>query len=306
MTLSRREWLAATALTGIATRLPAAVKPAVIDTHTHFYDPTRPEGIPWPRKGDKVLYRTVLPAEYRKMAAPLGITGTVVVEASPVVEDNQWLLDLAKDEPFLLGVIGRLFPTDSDFAKNLARFAKNPLFRGIRIPHGEVTKALSDNAVLRNLARFPDLDLTLDVNGGPELLTDVGRLAEKLPKLRIVVNHMGNPLIDGKAPAASYVKDLKAAAQPNVWCKLSALVEGSRKPDAAPKELDFYRPTVDAVWNAFGENRLMFGSNWPVSDLYAKFETVHSLASQYVTEKKANGKVFGSNAVEAYQLARSS
>jgi L-fuconolactonase len=304
MTPTRREWLAATAVGVLPTILPAAPKPAVVDTHTHFYDPTRPGGVPWPGKDDKTLFRPVLPAEYRKMAAPLGVTGTVVVEASPLVEDNQWLLDLAKDEPFLLGVVGRLIPTDADFAKNLDRFAKNPLYRGIRIAHAEVRKALADDAVLKNLARLADKDLALDVNGGPELLADVAKLVEKLPRLRIVVNHMANPTIDGKKPADEYVASLKAAAQPNVWCKLSALVEGSRKRGAAPKELDYYRPTADAVWNAFGADRIVFGSNWPVSDHYATFATVHALAKKYLTEKEAADKVFGANAIAAYKLNR--
>ncbi|MBL8865298.1 MAG: amidohydrolase family protein [Planctomycetia bacterium] len=304
MTLTRREWLAATAVAGIVPPVPAAPTPAVIDTHTHFYDPTRPGGVPWPGKDDKVLYRPVLPAEYRKMAAPLGVTGTVVVEASPLVEDNQWLLDLAKDEPFLLGIVGRLIPTDADFAKNLDRFAKNPLFRGIRNAHAEVKKALADDAVLKNLARLAEKDLALDVNGGPELLADVAKLAAKLPKLRIVVNHMANPTIDGKKAAEEYVANLKAAARPNVWCKLSALVEGSRKRGAAPKDLDFYRQTADAVWNAFGADRVVFGSNWPVSDHYASFDTVFSLAKRYLTEKGAADKVFGANAVAAYKLTR--
>lgn len=314
MILSRREWLAtswlasssiatvATVATGLTAVQAAAPSESVIDTHTHFYDPTRPEGVPWPGKDDPVLYRPVLPAEYRKHVRPLGITGTVVVEASPRIEDNQWLLDLARDEPFLLGVVGRLIPTEADFAKHLDRFAKNPRFRGIRITHDEVKKALADTNVLKNLVSFPDRDLALDVNGGPDLLPDVARLADKLPKLRIVLNHMANPTIDGKEPPASYVRNLRLAARENVWCKLSALVEGSRKRKAAPKELAFYRPTIEAVWTAFGAHRLLFGSNWPVSDHYAQLETVVALAKEFVTEKSATTKVFGRNAIDAYRL----
>ena len=73
-----------------------ALPPEVIDSHTHFYDPSRPEGVPWPPPDDKVLRRTVLPAEWERVVAPLGVTGTVAVEASPWVEDTQWLLDLAE------------------------------------------------------------------------------------------------------------------------------------------------------------------------------------------------------------------
>src|SRR5205085_9380769 len=105
----------------------------VIDTHTHFYDPARPQGVPWPAKDDPFLYRTVLPPEYEGLARPLGVTGTVVVEASPWVEDNQWVLDLAARDPFLVGVVGNLGPGEDDFAAHLTRFAKNRLFRGIRL-----------------------------------------------------------------------------------------------------------------------------------------------------------------------------
>src|SRR5689334_25281079 len=71
----------------------------VIDTHTHFYDPNRPQGVPWPPRDDKLLYRTVLPKEYRAQPVPRPVTGTVVVEASPWVEDTQWVLDLAAKAP---------------------------------------------------------------------------------------------------------------------------------------------------------------------------------------------------------------
>ncbi|NCY02726.1 MAG: hypothetical protein EBX36_07380, partial [Planctomycetia bacterium] len=86
---------AASAVTAAAWTAPAAEPPApVIDTHTHFYDPTRPGGVPWPPRDDAILYRTVLPAEWERLAQPAGVTGTVVVEASPLLEDNDWLLDL--------------------------------------------------------------------------------------------------------------------------------------------------------------------------------------------------------------------
>src|SRR5262245_11965295 len=78
----------------------------IVDTHTHFYDPLRPQGVPWPGKNDAALYRTVLPADYRKLGDPTGVTGTVIVESSPWVEDNQWILNLAEHDPFVLGLVG--------------------------------------------------------------------------------------------------------------------------------------------------------------------------------------------------------
>src|SRR5205809_6764170 len=104
----------------------------IIDTHTHFYDPTRPQGVPWPPPDDTVLYRRVMPENYKALAVPEGVTGTVVVEASQWVEDNEWILDLAAREPFIVGFVGNLQPGSPDFGANLERLAANPLFRGIR------------------------------------------------------------------------------------------------------------------------------------------------------------------------------
>lgn len=308
-TPTRRDILKATAGLAFATTATAAAPHAsIIDTHTHFYDPTRPEGVPWPGKDDAVLYRKVLPAEYKALAKPLGITGAVVVEASPRVEDNQWLLDLAGDEPFVLGVVGRLIPSDADFGKHLARFAKNPLFRGIRISSAELQHALKDAAERDRLKALGEAGLTLDVNGGPELLPVVAELSSALPKLSIVTNHMANVVIDGGPPPPDWVKGLKAAAAgKHVWCKLSALVEGTQKrQQKAPTNVAFYQPVVDAVWDAFGADRLMFGSNWPVSEHFATLPTVYRLAAEYVKAKGegAVAKVFGENAKAAYRLKR--
>ena len=79
----------------------------VIDCHTHFYDPERPQGIPWPEKGSS-LYRTVLPEHLRALPHAIPVTGTIIVEASSWLEDNQWLLDIAADDPFVVGIVGHL------------------------------------------------------------------------------------------------------------------------------------------------------------------------------------------------------
>ena len=104
----------------------------IIDTHTHFYDPARPEGIPWPGADEELLYRTVLPGHHRALAAPEGVTGTVVVEASAWLEDNQWILDLAADEPWIVGLVGHVDPNRPEFKTAIDRFAANELFCGIR------------------------------------------------------------------------------------------------------------------------------------------------------------------------------
>src|SRR5262245_36008377 len=111
--------LAASQLAISANAADATPSSQIIDTHTHFYDPERPEGIPWPGKDDKALYRRMLPDDYFKLSAPLGVTGTVVVEASPRLEDNQWLLDLAEKDPRVKGIVGNLTPGGEGYAEHV-------------------------------------------------------------------------------------------------------------------------------------------------------------------------------------------
>jgi L-fuconolactonase len=278
----------------------------IIDCHTHFYDPTRPEGVPWPSPGSS-LYRTVLPKHLRELKQYRKITGTVIVEASPLVEDNAWLLDLAKDDPFIVGIVGNLMPGKDEFAGHLDRFAKNPLFRGIRVSSKTVTDLLNFSS-LDDLKKMIDHDLSLDVNGGPDTPGIVATLAEKLPTLRIVQNHIGNVRITADPPPADWKAGIEAAAKhANVFCKISALVEGaSRDGQKAPAEMSFYKPYIDVVWNAFGDDRVIYGSNWPVSENAADYETLQRIVMEYAAErgKDATAKFCSENAALAYKWVR--
>lgn len=307
MSTTRRQFLAATAALATAPALaaPKAAPLAIIDTHTHFYDPARPTGVPWPGKGDKVLYRTTLPADYRAQPVPQPVTGTVVVEASPLVEDNQWILDLAAKDKFIVGFVGNLKPGEEAFAGHLKRFAANPLYRGIRVNEGALRTGLGNAAFIADLKRLADADRELDVNGGPTLLPEVARLAKELPALRIVINHLSNTRIDGKNVSETWRRDLEAAAKfPKVFLKVSALVEGTGKNDgSAPRDVEFYRPWLDIAWSAFGPDRLIYGSNWPVSARFAPLATVQGIVHDYFSAKgrPALEKFFAGNARTAYR-----
>src|SRR5262249_47502406 len=148
-----------------------------------------------------------------------------------------------------------------DFEKHLRRFSRDSIYRGLRISHGELTTGLKGKLVER-CKLLIDHGLELDVNGGPDMPADVARLAGELARLRIVINHCANLRIDGHEPPRAWREGMQAAAQhPNVFCKVSALVEQTdRKP--APREVEYYRPVLDTLWNLFGEDRLIFGSNW--------------------------------------------
>jgi predicted TIM-barrel fold metal-dependent hydrolase len=308
-TYPRRRFLTLTALAGVTAAVCAArgaeAAPGIVDTHTHFYDPSRPQGVPWPPATDSLLHRTVLPEHYRPLAAEGGIVGTIVVEASPWIEDNQWLLDLAKDEPLILGIVGRLDPLDAEFPALLARFSKHPLFRGIRFGGGTLKAHASQPAMLDSLRRLAAADLSLDLNGGPDFLPAVAQAAEAAPALRIVIDHCGGPGDPAHASLDAWRRGIElAAAWPNVFCKVSGLPEQTKAaPGKAPREAAYYRPILDAVWDAFGEDRVLFGSNWPVSERGAPFPEVLRLVREFFVAKGAAAvrKYFAENARAVYR-----
>ena len=274
----------------------------IIDTHTHFYDPTRPEGVPWPDPDDDVLYRPVYPKHHKALAIPEGVTGTVVVEASTWVEDNQWILDLAENEPFIVGFVGNLDIGSTDFEVNLERYSANPLFRGVRLRGVDIGEIV-DSGNLANIEMFAAKDLSVDLLSSPDALPSVAALAAKIPELCIVINHVAGVPIDGKAPDAGWVEGMQmAAAHPHVYCKVSGLVE-STKDKPSPTDVTYYAPTVDVLWDAFGVDRLVYGSNWPVSERFADYAMVQRIVSQYFNAKGvvATEKYFWRNATAAYK-----
>ncbi len=276
----------------------------IIDTHTHFYDPTRPEGVPWPNPNDELLYRKVMPDDYKKLAVPEGVTGTVVVEASRLVEDNKWILDLASKEKFIVGFVGNLNPNDTEFEENLNRFSANPLFRGIRLGGGHL-QALGDSGFLKNIEKLAKKELALDLLINPEALKQVPALVEHTPTMHVVINHIAGVRVDGNPPDADWVSAIQDAARyPNVYCKVSGLAEHTgQKP--APDDVTFYTPTIDVLWKAFGEDRLIYGSNWPVSERFAEYKVVQKIVNDYFNAKgnEAKEKYFWKNAKAAYQLS---
>ncbi|HEV3031134.1 MAG TPA: amidohydrolase family protein, partial [Polyangia bacterium] len=261
---------------------------AIIDTHVHFFDPGRPvpcgrpSSVPWPDPSN-VLYRTTLPADYLALAKPLGISSAVVIEASSWLEDNQWILDLIAGNPAFAGFVGNLSEVlgMATFDDTLTALARNSLFRGIRVSPSQLTGGDPSN-----FASLAAKGMMIDVLGFPADLPAIAAFAQTSPSLRIVIDHVANVAIDGGPPPADWVAGIAAAAgQPNVYCKISGLVEGAGMTGAVSSDVALYRPTLDTVWGAFGEDRVLFGSNWPVSSVNAALPAVLSIVRSYVDEK---------------------
>lgn len=298
--LTRATTAAGTLLLPSLRSAPTAA-PAIpaIDTHTHFFDPTRARGVPWPPKTDSVLHRPHLPADFRRVVAGLPIVGTVVVEASEWVDDNDWILALAAQNPELVGLVGNLRPGQPGFAAQLARLAGNPLFRGLRFRAADLRGA-DTPATTADVRRLAEADLTLDALGGVPVLEPTLRVARAFPSLRIVINHL--PFKDWDAnPGAMRTALRDLAAQPNVFAKVSEVVrrvDGHVVDDPA-----FYRPGLDALLDLFGPHRLIYGSNWPVSDRVAPYATIHRVVADYFNARGRDvaEKYFWRNALAVYR-----
>jgi predicted TIM-barrel fold metal-dependent hydrolase len=322
---NRRRFLAAAvksvagvAVTGCASTLRLWAAPtqgdagagsfAVIDSHTHFYDPTRAQGVPWPPRGDKLLYRSVLPKNYCALPVPQPVTGTVVVEASPWLEDNQWVLDLAAREPFIVGFVGNLPVGTTAFGGHLKRFAANKLFRGIRLRDRRLEGVLDNPAFVSDLKLLADQDLSLDLADSTEMLSFADRLTKEVSPLRIIIDHLADVVVDGNAPPADWVEKVKPLARrPNIYFKVSGLVEGTGRSDGrAPRDVEFYRPVLDSMREMFGPERLIYASNWPVSERFAPLAAVQGIVGDYFRShgRRAEEQVFSLSAKAAYRWER--
>jgi L-fuconolactonase len=188
------------------------------------------------------------------------------------------------------------------------RLSRNPLFRGIRIRgvgNKTVEQGVEDSAWLRDLNLLADHDLSLDIANWSGTVPQMTRLAAALPSLRMVVNHIAGLRVDGQPPPPQFIEELgRAARHSNIYCKISGLAEatGARN-GTAPTDPEYYKPTIDAFWDTLGEDRLIYGSNWPVCEWAASYATVFGIVDAYFTSKgsAARRKFFAGNARHAYK-----
>lgn len=277
----------------------------IIDTHTHFYDPTRPQGVQWPSPEDRLLYRPVLPDDYKELAVPDGVTGTVVVEASFCLEDNKWILDLAEQDPFILGVVGNIVPNRYQFSEELERFSSHPLFKGIRC-RNRYFEDVKSGSFLSDMEILAEKDLELDVIVQKKDIDGLLILAEYVPKLRIVVDHIAHMPIDGKPINPVWLENYRRIAEfPLIYMKVSALMEQSIV-QPAPVDVEFYRPTLEALLAIFGKDRIIYGSNWPVCERSGNFSNGINIVKAYFSLKNEEifTKYFRENAITAYKLIK--
>ena len=316
--MNRRHFLtglAAAAAAG-APRLQAMqVKPTsspqavpIIDTHIHLFDPTRPQGAPYsgPRGGGPPV--PSLPPGYRKVAEPLGIVGAIHVEASPWIEDNLWVLQVAQTDTVVVGVIGNLEPDKPEFAEYLERYHKNPLFLGIRYGNlwgRDFTKQAGNPAFIAGLKLLAQAGLTLDTaNPRVDLLEGIVRATDQVPNLRVVLDHLpGLDPTEAERPAYENVV-AEIGKRPQIYVKLSSVAH--RINGQVSLDVNTYRSRLDYLIGVFGEDRIIFGSDYPNSDGVAPVDKVVGVVKAYFSTKPRSlqEKYFWKNSVAAYHWVK--
>ena len=310
--MRRREMLKLAAVGAAGMALPsvssgAEEKIPIIDTHIHLFDTERKGGVPWPIPQDKVLFKPALPARYAALSTKEGVVGAIVIEASPLLEDNDWVLGQVEAHPLLVGMIGNLVPNDPNFTKELERLRANKYFLGIRYGNlweRDLFSDLDKPGFVDGLKALANAGLVFEsANPDPALMQALVRVSSKVPDLRIVVDHLPNAKVPPEQDKrGQFLRDLQTlAGNPHVYVKLS---EVPMRADNQPgSKVSFNKSTLDALWGIFGENRLLFGSDWPNSDGTAPFDQTLSIVRGYLNTKSvaAQEKYYWRNSIAAYK-----
>lgn len=274
-----------------------------IDAHQHFwsYDAQQYPWInpKWP------IRKSFLPPDLKPLLDAHLIDACVAVQARQSLEETIWLLDLAKNYPFIAGVVGwinLLADSPKAIASQLERINREKLV-GVR---HVVQDEIDDRFMLRTdfltgIAALREYGLTYDILIFPKQLPAAIELVRKFPEQPFVLDHIAKPVIrEGLIePWSVQIKEL--AKSPNVHCKISGMVTEARWNDWKPSD---FRPYLDVVWNAFGEDRLMFGSDWPVCLLSGDYAQVSSIVTDYLAQfpETTREEVLGGNAIRFYNL----
>ncbi len=285
----------------------AAQQLPVIDSHIHLFDPSRPGGVPWPLKTDTAIYKPAIPSRYEMIAQPFGVVGAIAVEASPLAGDNDWVLQQAANHPIIVGFVGDLVPGSPTFGQQMERLHQNPIFVGIRYGNlwdHDLSIDMNKPGFVDDLRELASAGLELDsANPDPKLIRALLDLSQKIPELRIVIDHLPNAVVPAEPDAhKEYVSHLKSLSQnAGVFIKLSEIPV--KQGDRVPTALSFYKDKLDAMWDIFGEDHLLFGSDWPNSDHIASYAETFGIVRQYISTrgKVASEKFYWKNSKAAYR-----
>lgn len=276
----------------------------IIDAHQHFWRLAERAGH-WPPASLEGVYRDFMPDDLLPTLERCQVAGTVIVQSLPTVADTEFLLQLADRHAFVKGVVGWVDLKASDAATQIGQLARHPRLKGLR----PMLQDLEDDRWIEDPALDPAIDamidhgLCFDALVMPRHLASLLVFARRHPRLPLVIDHAAKPVIP-RGELTPWLNDLGAlAALPHVHCKLSGLLT-----EAGPfPHAQRLQPWMEAVWRAFGPERLIWGSDWPVVRLAGTYEGWLEMARRFCElQPGANddilAAVFGGNACRFYRL----
>lgn len=272
-----------------------------IDSHQHFwkFDPVRDA---WIDESMLNIKRDFLPKDLQSILKKNKIDGCVAIQADQSTEETRFLLDHSAKNRFIKGVVGWVDLCDQKVGDTLNDYAKNPLFKGVRhIVQAEGKGFMLRDDFQRGIAQLKDFDLTYDILIYPNQLEEAITLVNKNPDQAFVLDHMAKPYIKDKKIIDWSEAILTLGSLKNVYCKLSGFVtEGNWK----SWEKSDFQDYLEIVLKAFGVDRLMFGSDWPVCLLAAEYSQVLEIIEDFLIplSDADKNKIMGGNAYKFYKL----
>ncbi len=274
-----------------------------IDSHHHVWSLARGD-YDWMTPALGVIYRDFGAADLGPLIAAAGVEATVLVQAAATTDETGFMLAVADAAPFIKGVVGWIDFEDPSQIEQLRAFALHPKFRGVRpliqdIPDVDWMLRPDLDWAFRAMI---DLDLTFDVLGHPRHLPNVLTLLKRYPALRAVIDHAMKPDIAGGSFDEWALGMSRIAEETSAFCKLSGLVTEAGAHWTAAS----LRPYVAHVLNAFGPDRVMWGSDWPVLNLAGDYDgwhaTAEALVSDITSSEQAKASIFSETAQRFYRL----
>ena len=273
-----------------------------LDSHQHFwrYSDSAAD-YPW-MKPEWPIRRDFLPADLAPLLAKAGLDGSIAIEARQDLKENDFLLGLADRSPLVKGVVGWVDLRSDDVDDQLRAFAAHPKAVGVR---HVVQDEPDDDFMLRpefvrGIGRLKQFDLTYDFLIYPQQLPAAIRLAKQFPDQPFVLDHLAKPAIrDGTiSPWREQIREL--AQLPNVYCKVSGMVNEAKWVGWRAED---FRPYLDVALDAFGIDRLMYGSDWPAALLAGTYAQVHGLVQSYIPPQH-HAAFFGETAAKFYGIIK--